>query len=97
MKKIGAFIVHSLSFNLANLNWPTEQSTSIRYLCVVPPVKKSYVVPPELANKMKVAFRPVLLAFEARAQEFGLRRSNSKVESGDFVPENVYFLIQWGI
>ena len=34
MKKIGAFIVYSLSFNLANLNWPEEQSISIRNLCV---------------------------------------------------------------
>ena len=40
---------------------------------------------------MTVAFRPVLLAFVARAKEFGLRRSNSKVESGDFVPEKCLF------
>ena len=26
------FIVYSLYFNLAELNWPKEQSTSIRYL-----------------------------------------------------------------
>ena len=32
MKKIGAFMVYSLSFNLTNLNWPKEQSTSFRYL-----------------------------------------------------------------
>ena len=30
--KLGPFIVYSLSFNFANLNWPKEQSTSIRYL-----------------------------------------------------------------
>ena len=32
VKKLGAFIVYSLSFNLANLNWPQEQSNFIRYL-----------------------------------------------------------------
>ena len=32
MKKIGAVVVYSLSFNLADLNWPEEQSTSIGYL-----------------------------------------------------------------
>ena len=32
MKKIGAFVVYSLSFNLADLNWPKVQSTSFRYL-----------------------------------------------------------------
>ena len=32
VKTIGAFIVYSLSFNLADLYWPQEQSTSIRYL-----------------------------------------------------------------
>ena len=32
VKKIGAFKVYSLSFNLADLSWPKEQSTSIRYL-----------------------------------------------------------------
>ena len=31
-EEIGAFIVYSLSFNLANLNWPKEQSTYNRYL-----------------------------------------------------------------
>ena len=34
MTKIVAFIVYFLSFNLANLNWPEESSTSIRYLCL---------------------------------------------------------------
>ena len=33
-EKIGAFIVYSLSFNLADFDWPKEQSTSIRYLCM---------------------------------------------------------------
>ena len=33
MKKIDAFIVLFFSFNLANLNWPEEQSTS--YKCLV--------------------------------------------------------------
>ena len=28
-KKLGAFVVYSLSFNLAALNWPKEQSTFI--------------------------------------------------------------------
>ena len=32
VKKLGSFMVYSLSFNLADLNWPKEQSTSIRYL-----------------------------------------------------------------
>ena len=32
VKKIGAFKIYSLSFNLAGFNWPEEQSTSIRYL-----------------------------------------------------------------
>ena len=31
-KKLGAFIVYSWSFNLADLNRPKEQSTSIRNL-----------------------------------------------------------------
>ena len=31
-EKIGAFLVYSLSFNLAELNWPEEQSTSTQYL-----------------------------------------------------------------
>ena len=30
--KLNAFIVYSLSFNLADLDWPKEQSTSFRYL-----------------------------------------------------------------
>ena len=34
MKIIGAFIVYSMSFNLADFNWPEEQSTSIKYLCL---------------------------------------------------------------
>ena len=33
MLKIGEFIVYYFSFNLADLNWPEEQSISIRYLC----------------------------------------------------------------
>ena len=36
MKKLDAFIVYCLCFNLAELNWPEEQSTSIRYLCFQP-------------------------------------------------------------
>ena len=32
MKKLGAFVVYTLSLNLADLNWAKEQSTSIRYL-----------------------------------------------------------------
>ena len=32
LNKIGAFIVYFLSFNLADLYWPKEQSISIRYL-----------------------------------------------------------------
>ena len=30
-EKIGAFILHFLSFNLTDLKWPKDQSTSIRY------------------------------------------------------------------
>ena len=32
VKKLGAFVVYTLSYNLADLNWAKEQSTSIRYL-----------------------------------------------------------------
>ena len=32
VKKIGVSVVWFLSFNLADLNWPEEQSSSIRYL-----------------------------------------------------------------
>ena len=32
VNKFGAFIVYSLSFNLADLIWPEEQSTSFRYV-----------------------------------------------------------------
>ena len=32
VKKLGAFVVYTLSLNLADLNWAKEQSTSIRYL-----------------------------------------------------------------
>ena len=32
VKKFVAFVVYTLSYNLADLNWAKEQSTSIRYL-----------------------------------------------------------------
>ena len=42
VKKIGAFIVHSLSFNLADLNWPKDQFDSFRYLCTQPVLNRLY-------------------------------------------------------
>ena len=39
VKKIGAFMIYSLSFNLVDLNWSEEQSTFIRYLFVTKTLK----------------------------------------------------------
>ena len=43
VKKIGTFIVYSLSFNLADLNWLEDQSTSFRYLWSYP-ISKGWLI-----------------------------------------------------
>ena len=68
MKKIGAFKVYSLMFNMADLNWPKDQSTSIRYLWLRPVARFMLDVQARLCKeRSKFYFQKMLRGVEPHA------------------------------